>query len=277
MGQWIDAVMNEYPNFNIVGECWYSNEGGEAFWQKGSKVNPVDPRLPTVMDFRLSIDAPEAFSTETDPWHGLNMLYDHLALDYLFEDPQKILTFLDNHDTDRYLRSMPDSLDTWKQAVTFLLTSRGIPQIYYGTELLMNGTRDGSDGFVRRDMPGGFNGDTTNIFTRQGRTAIQNEAFDYLSKLLKWRRDTVRDVMTYGSLKHFMPTDSLYVYRRKLNDREITVILNGTSKNVTVDMTRYAEILPENSALTDIISDQTVTIKPSMTFTPRQVMILQNF
>ena len=278
MGQWIDAVLAEYPNFNIVGECWYANEGAEAYWQKGSKVNPADPRLPTVMDFRLSIDGAKAFGNETDEWHdGLNILYDHLALDHLFTDPQKILTFLDNHDTDRFLRSEPDSLDTWKQAVTFLLTSRGIPQIYYGTELLMNGTREGGDGNVRRDMPGGFMGDTTNVFTREGRSDKQNEAFDFMSKLLKWRRDSARDVIANGTLKHFAPNNMLYVYQRKLGNREVTVILNGTSGEVTADMSRYAEILPEGTVLTDIISGSRVSILPQMTFSPRQILVLQNF
>ena len=279
MARWIDAVLAEYPNFNIVGECWYAHEGSEAFWQRNSKVNPEDPRLPTVMDFRISIDAQKAFDDETNEGHdGLNILYDHLSLDHLFANPQKVLTFVDNHDTDRYLRTEPDSLDTWKQAMTFLLTSRGIPQIYYGTELLMNGTRaDGGDGNVRRDMPGGFEGDTTNVFTRAGRSDLQNEAYDFLSNLLNWRRTSARDVVTYGSLKHFVPSNKLYVYQRKLDSREITVILNGTSDNVTADMSRYAEILSPGTVLTNVITGNKVTISPEMTFTPRQILVLQNF
>ena len=109
-------------------------------------------------------------------------------MDFLYPDPQKVLTFLDNHDTDRFLLAEPDSLGSWKQAVAFLLTSRGIPQLYYGTELLMNGSKEGSDGYVRRDFPGGFPGDTVSAFTAQGRTPLQNEAWDYMSKILRWRR-----------------------------------------------------------------------------------------
>lgn len=105
------------------------------------------------MDFLISINGHKYFDEETDPWNGLNHLYDHLAMDFLYPDPQKVLTFLDNHDTDRFLLAEPDSLGSWKQAVTFLLTSRGIPQLYYGTELLMNGSKEGSDGYVRRDFP----------------------------------------------------------------------------------------------------------------------------
>lgn len=277
MAKWIDAVMNEYPNFNIVGECWYGNEAGSAFWQKGNRINPEDPRLPTVMDFKISIDGHKFFDEETDPWNGLNHLYDHLAQDFLFPDPQKILTFLDNHDTDRFLLAEPDSLGSWKQALTFLLTSRGIPQLYYGTELLMNGSKEGSDGYVRRDFPGGFPGDTINAFTAEGRTPLQNEAWDYLSKLLHWRRGAANEVIAKGSLKHFMPQNGMYVYQRKLGDKEVIVLLNGTSKPMTIDMDRTVEILPYGTRRHDIISGEDVTISEQMTFQPRQIMILQNF
>lgn len=275
MAGWIKDVEREYPNFNIVGECWYGNEGGEAFWQKGSKVNPLgDPELPTVMDFVLSIKARDAFSGQTDRLSGLNEIYDHLALDFLFPNPSKILTFLDNHDTDRFLLEEPDSLGWWKQAMTFLLTSRGIPQIYYGTELLMNGSKEGSDGFVRRDFPGGFPGDTVNAFTAEGRTDKQNEAFDFLSRLLNWRRGN--KVISEGSLKHFMPENGIYVYRRALGDKEVIVMLNGNDTPVTTTMERTLEILPYGSTRRDMLTGETITITPEMTFPPRAIYILEN-
>lgn len=276
MASWIDDVMAEYPGFNIVGECWYGNEGGEAYWQRGSKVNPNgDPRLPTVMDFVLSIKARDAFKGQTDRLEGLNTIYDHLALDYLFPDPTHILTFLDNHDTDRFLLEEPDDLGWWKQAVTFLLTSRGIPQIYYGTELLMNGTRAaGGDGNVRRDMPGGFPGDKTDAFTAAGRTDKQNEAFDFIQKLLQWRRGN--EAIARGSLKHFMPENGLYVYQRRSGDKEVTVILNGNDSPVTTTMERTLEILPYGSQRRDMLTGKTVTIEPEMTFAPREILILEN-
>lgn len=276
MASWIDDVMAEYPGFNIVGECWYGNEGGEAYWQRGSKVNPNgDPRLPTVMDFVLSIKARDAFKGQTDRLEGLNTIYDHLALDYLFPDPTHILTFLDNHDTDRFLLEEPDDLGWWKQAITFLLTSRGIPQIYYGTELIMNGTRAaGGDGNVRRDMPGGFPGDKTDAFTAAGRTDKQNEAFDFIQKLLQWRRGN--EPIARGSLKHFMPENGLYVYQRRSGDKEVTVILNGNDSPVTTTMERTLEILPYGSQRRDMLTGETVTISPEMTFSPRQILILEN-
>ena len=276
MAEWIRAVEREYPRFNIVGECWYGNEGASAFWQKNSYVNHgPNPELPTVMDFVLHINARDAFNNQTTDRDGLNKIYDHLALDFLFPDPKKILTFLDNHDTDRFLETLPDDLGAWKQAQAFLLTSRGIPQIYYGTEILMNGTRaQGGDGMIRLDMPGGFPGDTATVFTAEGRTPLQNEAFDFLSKLLHFRRGN--KVIADGSLKHFIPEQGLYVYERRLDDNQVVVMMNGRDEEITVDMEPTTEILPFGTVLTDVITGESVTIEPEMTFSPRALYILKN-
>lgn len=277
MASWADDVMKEYPNFNIVGECWYANEGGSAFWQKGSRINDTDTRLPAVMDFKLSIDGRKFFNDPTTPWTGLNGLYDHLSMDFLFPDPQNILTFLDNHDTDRFLLEEPENLDSWKQAVTFLLTSRGTPQIYYGTELLMNGSKEGSDGYVRKDFPGGFPGDTVDAFTAAGRTPLQNEAWDYLSSLLKWRRDVANDVIAKGTLKHFMPINCAYVYERRLGDKSVIVMINGTDEPLPLELARYSEILTPDRKYTDPLTGREVVLGDEITLSPRQTLLLQNF
>ena len=277
MAQWIDAVEREYPNYNIVGECWYGTEGGEAYWQRGSKVSDINTNLPTVMDFVLSISARKAFSEQTDPWNGLNTIYDHLALDYLFPNPQKILTFLDNHDTDRFLLEEPQDLGWWKQALTFLLTSRGIPQLYYGTELLMHGKKEGSDGYVRLDFPGGFPGDAVNAFTPEGRTPMQNEAHDFLAKVLNWRKGKANDVIANGTLKHFMPTNGIYLYERRLGDKQVIVMLNGNDNELLVEMDRYNEIMPIGTTMHNMLTGASVTISEEMTFAPRAIYILENF
>lgn len=276
MAQWLRDVRKEYPAFNIVGECWYGTEGGEAYWQKGSKVNPDgDSELETVMDFVLSIKARNAFSSQTDPWNGLNEMYDHLALDYLFPNPSKILTFLDNHDTDRFLLEEPENLGWWKQAIAFLLTTRGIPQLYYGTEILMNGSKEGSDGYVRKDMPGGFPGDKdVNVFTGKGLTDKQQEALGFMRKMLNWRKGN--DVVAKGSLKHFMPQQGVYVYERRLGDKQVVVMMNGNDSPKTMNMEQTAEILPYGTVMTDMLTGDKVTIEPQMTFAPRQLYILEN-
>lgn len=275
MAEWLKAVKREYPNYNIVGECWYNNEGAEAFWQKNSYVNKVaDSELPTVMDFVFCLGSREAFSKPTVNRDGLNKIYDHLALDFLFPDPMHIMTFLDNHDTDRFLLELPEDLGWWKQAVAFLLTSRGIPQIYYGTEILMHGTKAKSDGYIRLDMPGGFPGDTTSVFSRTGRSELQNEAFDFMSKLLHYRRSN--DAISKGSLKHFIPDNGLYTYERKYGNRRVVVMMNGRDEEITIPMEQTAEVLPFGTTMHDVISGKDIVIEPNMTFKPRALYILED-
>lgn len=285
MAQWCDAVLDEYPDFNIVGECWFGDPAGVAAWQRGSSLvkEDEDTHLPAVMDFPLMIKSRglAPYTEQTDPWNGLNKIYDHVALDYIYADPLNLLRFLDNHDTERVLLEVPDSLGSWKQAITLLLTLPGIPQIYYGTELLMAGDRKPGDGNVRRDMPGGWPGDTVNAFSRSGRTELQNEATDFLSALLRWRRAS--KAVAYGAMKHFMPSNGLYLYKRFTPDGdEVIVMLNGQNNPLTVDMSRYREVLNEGATYRDVISGETVVLLPDeeththkMTFTPRQIFILE--
>lgn len=282
MAEWVEEVLAEYPDFNIVGECWFGTPAGEAFWQKGSplaKALDTDTKLPTIMDFpfMLLMADMKPLREQTNPWSGLNAVYDHIALDYIYPNPLNVLRFLDNHDTDRFIRQAPDSLDQWKQAVTLLLTLPGTPQLYYGTELLMNGTREGGDGNVRKDIPGGFEGDTHSEFTRNGRTALQNEAYDFIAKINRWRRGS--NAIAKGGMKHFMPTNGLYVFERKSGDDQVIVVLNGNDTSLEADMTRYKEIASPEESMTDILTGEEYQLIPASgkaTFAPREIRILQN-
>lgn len=275
MAQWIADVQKEYPGYNIVGEAWYGDVAGTAYWQRRSRLNKQgDPNLPTVMDFPTMIIATQAFHENTLEYgQGLNKIYNRLSLDYLYENPKNVLTFLDNHDTDRFLLTEPQNLGSWKQGVAFLLTTRGIPQIYYGTELLMHGDKKKSDGDVRKDVPGGFPGDETNVFTKEGRSALQNEAIDFLSKVATWRKGN--KVISQGTLKHFMPENGMYVYERRLGNRRAVVIMNGTDRQLSVDMSIYSEILPTGTTLKDVITGEDFTITPEIHFAPRALYILE--
>lgn len=282
MARWVDEVEREYPHFNIVGECWYGNDSANSFWQRDSKVNGTDPRLKTVMDFTFATRGNRYFFDQTgngEGGGGLNNVYEHLATDFLYPDPSHILTFLDNHDTDRFLRKQPENLGSWKQALTFLLTSRGIPQIYYGTEILMYGTKaNGGDANIRLDMPGGFPGDSTTVFTREGRSAMQNEAYDYLSQLLKWRKSpAANDVIALGSLTHFVPVDGVYVYARRLGDKQVIVLLNGSDRSTTVDTENYAELLTDGNEYKNIFDGTQYTLSGKIELTPRASLVLANF
>ncbi|MCM1152940.1 MAG: glycoside hydrolase family 13 protein [Muribaculum sp.] len=281
MGKWIDAVNAEYPDFQIVGECWFGEAAGEGFWQSGAplaKQRGVDTRLQVVMDFPLMIASRELkpFTEKTDPWNGLNKIYDHLALDYVYANPNNVLRFLDNHDTERVILEVPENLASWRQAVAMLLTIPGIPQLYYGTELLMAGDRKKGDGNVRRDVPGGFPGDTVNNFVRGGRSPLQNEAYDFIARINQWRKDNPG--ILKGGMKHFMPTNGLYLYERKAKDgSRAIIIMNGVDEDNVVDMSRYEEIIEPGSRWTDVLTSETIVPVPKegkTTFTPRQTMIL---
>lgn len=283
MRGWIEAVEAEYPDFNIVGECWLGETAGEAFWQKGSPLAAAmgtDTGLPVVMDFPLMIKSRnlEPFKEQTDPWNGLNKIYDHIALDYVYPDPNMVLRFLDNHDTERMILEVPDSLGSWKQAVTLLLTMPGIPQLYYGTELLMAGDRSGGDGNVRKDVPGGFPGDSVNAFTREGRTTLQNEAYDWIAAVANWRKTSPA---MKGGMKHFMPSNGVYLYQRvdPAGERDAIVVMNGQDNDLEVDMSRYSEIANPGDKYRDVITGEVLELIPGdgsvRKFRPREIRILE--
>lgn len=281
MGEWVKAVKAEYPDFEIVGECWFADPAIVSAWQSGSPLaeKTGDSNLDVVMDFplMLKMKGMKPLTEETNSWQGLNDIYSHLALDFIYKDPLKVLRFLDNHDTDRVLPALPDSLGQWKQAMTLLLTIPGIPQIYYGTELLMHGTREGGDGNVRKDMPGGFPGDTRDAFSSEGRTPLENEAYTFLSRLMQWRKGS--EAVAKGSMKHFAPDNGLYVYQRTTPGDEVTVIMNGRDEETAADMSRYSEILHKDVVMKDILSGEEIIplsgSDPVLTLAPREILILE--
>ena len=170
-----------------------------------------------------------------------------------------LLVFLDNHDTSRFYlnEEATQNIDRYKQALVFLLTTRGIPQIYYGTEILMAADKANGDGLLRCDFPGGWKNDPRNCFNEANRTPQQNEAFTYMQKLLQWRKGN--EVIAKGRLKHFAPNKGIYVYERKYGNKSITVLMNGTDKTQTINLTPYKEVLPTTSAH-DVLTDQNIDL-----------------
>ena len=178
MAHWMKVIGEEYPNFNTVGETWVTEPAYTAAWQKDSKIAKENSYLPTVMDFAFYDRINQAKNEETDAWwNGFNRIYNNFVYDYLYQKPSNVMAFLENHDTDRFLGEGKDTV-ALKQALALLLTVNRTPQLYYGTEVLMNGTKSVTDGNVRKDFPGGFPGDTKNCFTREGRTQAENAMFD---------------------------------------------------------------------------------------------------
>ena len=278
---WCNAVLTEYPDFNIVGETWYPvGSGFPAWWQRGSKLNPVDTGLKTVMDFNLAFIVPDAFNEANDPSDGASKglfnIYVSLANDFLYEDTENILIFLDNHDLSRFARKDDAGLDKYRQGVAFILTTRGIPQIYYGTELLFTGTKNEGDGIIRKDMPGGWQGDERSVFTSEGRTDMENEAWNYMSTILNWRKTS--EAVKHGDLIQYAPLreyGDCYVYARIKGDETVLVVLNGSDKATELEMGRYSDVIRDYAAGTDVVTGQTFFLTEKLPVPARGAYILE--
>lgn len=276
MAQWCKEINEEYPDFNIVGETWLNSNVGVSFWQKGSKLaHPRNSNLRSVMDFPLMSIMGSAFDEETNEWDkGLARIHDYLSQDIIYPDPQNLLIFLDNHDTDRFYKNEEQTanLDRYKQGLTFLLTTRGIPELYYGTEIQMYGNKSTGDGAIRQNFPGGWPKDERSAFKKEERTDRENSVFNFTKKLLNWRKGN--DIIAKGSYKHFSIQDQIYVYERKLGERSIVVILNGADSDKAIDLTNYKEVLPYSTS-TDVLTDKTINLDKTLNIASRGVYVLE--
>ena len=273
MARWMKTLNDEYPNFNVVGETWVENPAYTAAWQKNNKMGKPESYLPTVMDFSFYEKVDSAKQEETDGWwRGYNRVYNSLCLDYLYPNPSGVMAFIENHDTDRFLGNGQD-VPALKQALALLLTIKRIPQLYYGTEVLMNGTKEVTDGNVRKDFPGGFPGDPRNAFTAEGRTPEQNDMFKWLSALLHWRQGN--DVITKGKMTQFIPYNGIYVIAREYKGRHAMTIINGTTDHRWMKLDRYNEALGEATVARDVPTGHTIDLsKGVLSLPPRATLVL---
>lgn len=273
MANWMKVIGEEYPNFNTVGETWVTEPAYTAAWQKDSKIAKKNSYLPTVMDFSFYDKINQAKNEETDDWwKGFNRIYNSLVYDYLYANPSNVMAFLENHDTDRFLGNGKDTV-ALKQALALLLTINRTPQLYYGTEVLMNGTKEKTDGNVRKDFPGGFPGDTKNCFTREGRTQAENAMFDWLSRLLHWRQGN--DVIIKGKQIQFIPYKGIYVIARQYGGKTVLTILNGNHSQAEMLLDRYTEVIGDTKQATDVMTGRKVKLDKKLSLKSRQALILE--
>lgn len=273
MAQWMKAIDDEYPNFNTVGETWVTEPGYTAAWQKDSKLSNENSYLKTVMDFAFFDRINQGKREETDEWWGgFNRVYNVLVYDYLYPNPKSVMAFIENHDTDRFLGHTKDST-MLKQAYALLLTINRIPQLYYGTEILMNGTKEVTDGNVRQDFPGGFPGDERNCFRAEGRTKAENAMFDWVSKLLHWRKGN--KVITEGSQIQFVPYKGIYVIARQYEGKTVLTVLNGKHSDASMVVSRYAEVIGNHTSAKDVMTGKTVDLTQDVPMKSRETMILE--
>ncbi len=238
MAEWMQRILEEYPNYNVVGEAWLSQPQAVAYWlDNNTNKDGYKSNLTNVFDFPLMYAISKAFN-EDEGWStGTAQLYEVLSQDYVYSMPNNLVTFADNHDGDRFYSKINEDINKFKLSMAFMLTTRGIPQIYYGTEILMTGLEHKGHGDIRKDFPGGWNDDLTNAFSREGRTEDQNEAFDFLRRLLNWRKSNA--TIQYGKLTHYIPEGGVYVYFRTYKGNAVMVLLNNSTENKIINTDRF--------------------------------------
>ncbi|WP_278353720.1 glycoside hydrolase family 13 protein [Chryseobacterium gleum] len=277
MAKWAKAITDEYPKFNIVGETWLYTAAQIAAWQKNSKIGAIEnynSNLPSVMDFMLFENMPKALS-EKESWDkGMIRVYDSFTSDFLYPDINNLLVFFENHDTERWNEIFNASPDAYKMALTMISTVRGIPQIYYGSEIGMRGDKKtGGDADIRRDFPGGWKSDTQNAFNLSSQTPEQKEFFRFTQKLLNWRKD--KDVIHNGKTKNFVPQDGVFVYFRYNEKESVMVVINNNEKDQTLDLKRFAESLNGFTKGKEIISDKEIPLQNSMNIPAKTSLIIE--
>jgi len=273
MSDWTAAVMDQYPNFNIVGEEWSLNPVVVSFWQRGKvNSNGYVSSLPSVMDFPIqdtfnrSLVAPENWNS------GWINVYEMLGNDHLYPDPSNLVIFPDNHDMDRFFTQINYDFDLFKMGMVYFSTLRGIPQFYYGTEILMKNEKEGH-GQIRSDFPGGWKGDMINGFTGKGLTTQEQEAKALTTKLLNWRKE--KAVIHTGKLMQFAPEDGVYSFFRYNEKETVMIIFNKNDKETAVSLDKYNEIIGDKRNAFDVLNDRRFSLESTLRIPPKTALILE--
>ena len=278
ISKWTKAITDEYPHFNIVGEVWMNSQAQMAYWQKDSKIGAIEnynSNLPSVMDFTL-YDAINGgvFNEEKSNWDkGMIKLYNNFTNDFLYPNINNILVFAENHDTNRFNDVYKNDFNKYKMAMTLIATIRGIPQLYYGSEIGMAGDKGQGDGDIRRDFPGGWNGDSNNAFTTSGRTEEQQKFHDFTSKLFNWRKN--KDVMHTGKMMHYIPENNVYVYFRYNDKESVMVVINNNTDKHKININHYKESIKNYQTGTDVITGKPISLKDDIEIEGKSALVLE--
>ncbi len=276
--KWTKAIIEEYPNFNIAGEVWMHDQAQMAYWQKDSKIGAIqnfNSHLPTVMDFTLYESFQSVFMQKKLSWNqGMIQVYDNFVNDFLYPDINNILVFAGNHDTNRINEILESNIDKYKLVMSLILTIRGIPQLYYGDEIGMLGNKDKSgDGDIRRDFPGGWEGDTQDAFIQMGRTELQESYHTFTKKILNWRKDN--KVIHKGKTMQFVPENNVYVYFRYNDEDVVMIVINNNPKKQKFDLDRFSEIIKGSKSGKEIITDKTILLERTLIIEGNSSMIIE--
>ena len=262
IAKWTKAIMDEYPKSSMVGEIWMHDQAQISYWQKDSPISAIqdyNTHLPQVMDFTLHDALQEAFKENNQGWDkGMARIYENFVNDFLYKNASENLIFLENHDTQRFNEIYPKMAD-YKLAMALLATTRGIPQIYYGSEIGMKGDKNnGGDASIRQDFPGGWKEDSKNAFTKEGRSDFQENYFQYTKKLLNWRKNN--SIIHEGKLVQFLPENNVYVYFRVKGKEKVMVVINNSDKEEKIKKDRFAEQLEGFIEAKEVITNLKVNL-----------------
>jgi len=271
--RFIADITREYPRMNAVGECWMNTPQEIAYFMSGNNnKDGFDSELSSVMDFPLQAAFRDAFN-EKEGWNsGMARLYMHFALDFAYPDTKLLMNFLDNHDVDRLSILLNRDIRKMKMAMAMLTTVRGYPQIYAGNEIMLEGIAGSYEGH-RFDFPGGWKEDPQNAFSATGRNAEQEEIFQYLKKLLNFRKQNT--ALQSGKMKQFIPQDGIYVYFRYNSKNTVMIVANNNESEKDISLTRYNEMIAPFKGAKEIFSGNINDLKALMKVPAKSVMIYE--
>ena len=275
IAEWTKRITDEYPNLNIVGEVWMHDQAQMSYWQKDSKISAIEnynSYLPSVMDFTLHDAIGQVFKENSGWDSGMQRVYDNFANDFLYPNINNILVFAENHDTQRFNQSYP-KIEDYRLAMSLILTVRGIPQLYYGSEIGMAGDKGKGDGDIRQDFPGGWKDDSNNAFVQSGRTKTQNQYFDFTKKLLNWRKS--KEVIHTGKTLHYVPDNNIYVYFRYSDKERVMIVINNNQETQVLNLKRFSEGIKNFTKGEDIISEKEVSLQNTLTVPGKTSMIIE--
>ena len=269
---WSKRISTEYPRFNFVGEEWSSNPTMVSYWQKGSnRYDDYDSYIPSMMDFPLQEALVNGLLGSEDWNSGIVDIYRVISNDFQYGDPHNLVVFAGNHDMKRIYSQLNEQMDLYKMAMTIINTVRGIPQIYYGTEIAMSST--GDHGALRKDFPGGWPGDKVNAFTGRSLNKKELEAQNFIRKLLNWRKENI--AITMGNMIHYPVKNGIYVYFRSYNEALVMVIINNNKRSKRIDPNRFNEVIAEKKQGISILDNKVYDLTTKINLPGKGALILE--
>ena len=259
LADWTKGILEEYPNFNIVGEEWVSDPSLISYWQSNAiRGDGYNSYLPSIMDFPLQSAITEGLKGETAWRSSMTKIYESLANDYMYGELNNIMIFPDNHDMSRIYTQLDEDFDLWKMAMSIYFTMRGTLQIFYGTEILMSNGESSDHGIIRSDFPGGWSGDNVNAFTGNGLSTQQLEGLEWFKKLAHLRKNSL--ALNSGELLHYIPLNEVYVYFRSFEQERIMVVANRNSSGKSIELDRFSEGLQESKSAENLITGERIQL-----------------